>query len=134
MSVMAKILQILTPGMKLKTPDLYKAALFRVTTVSKEGVGLSVGTRDSELFIPTALLEGTTDFLKEKGWAEIGANHDKAKPGTLEDYLDQSRRELRIPRQSNGSYIAPILKQAGFVEIDGRRPNRIRLRRAEGTP
>jgi len=79
--------------------------------------------RGSIITIPASCFDGTLNFLKGKGWVKIGAKHDIADEGTLDEFLKRFTHGTSV-----ASYVAPILERIGIVEIDRRRPAKIKLR------
>ena len=71
--------------------------------------------------------EDSCNNAHEKGWVEIGATHSvTVKPGTLEAYL------RTCLRRSTGGYVAALLAEADIIDIDPRKPVKIRLKRRTG--
>lgn len=121
MNVMRILMGKLKDGDILVTPVQSKR--FIVEHISEAEVILLIG-EGWRTTIPAKCLNGIPNFLKGKDWVEIGAIHDYAsKPGTLEDYMNNSKPEKR----STGNYVASILEHAGIVDIDRKPPSKVRL-------
>ncbi len=124
---MGILMSELKDGDKLGTPVQNKE--FIVEHISRAEVILFIGKR-RRTTIPASCLNGIPNFLKGKDWIEIGAIHDYAcKPGTLEDYVNDSKPE----KTSVGNYVASILEHAGIVDIDRKPPSKVRLTNNEST-
>jgi len=122
MKVMDVLRAKLVSGTKLKTPVMGKE--FRVGNVSATSVKLILG-EGWETPIPAGCWNGIPAFLKGREWVEIGAVHGPSKPSTLESYIDRS------VSRSAGNYVASVLEYVGIVEIDRRRPSKVRLLRSD---
>lgn len=63
------------------------------------------------------------DLLAGGGWIEIGSRYSTdARAGTLDEYLKQH------VRRATAAWVTALLEAAGLVEIDRRRPARLRKR------
>lgn len=121
MNVMRILMGKLKDGDILVTPVQGKE--FIVKHISEVEVILVIG-KSRRTAIPAECLNGIPNFLKGMDWVEIGAIHDYAcKPGTLEDYINDSKPE----KTSVGNYVASILEHTGIVDIDRRAPSKVRL-------
>jgi len=109
-------------GMSLDTPS--GRSSFLAKKVSSDGVTLKVGMRrKSTIFIPTICWEGIIDFLKKKDWVEVGAIHEKyTKIGSLDEYVQKYTHGT-----SAASYVASMLEKISLVQLDRKRPNKIKL-------
>ncbi|MDD5701028.1 MAG: hypothetical protein PHU23_03165 [Dehalococcoidales bacterium] len=117
-AIRSKIFQ----GQILQTPDLLKSAPFEVGVIDSVGIVLLFGLKRTETLIPWRCLEGIPSFLRGKDWVEIGTIFDvKAKSDTLDSYMKQW-----INRGTAG-WVAVVLEKAGIVEIDRKRPLKLRL-------
>lgn len=121
MNVMRILMGKLKDGDILVTPVQGKE--FIVKHISEVEVILVIG-KSRRTAIPAECLNGIPNFLKGMDWVEIGAIHDYVcKPGTLEDYINDSKPE----KTSVGNYVASILEHAGIVDIDRKPPSKVRL-------
>ena len=99
-------------------------ARFEVERLSGDAVNLLFGKSRTRTVIRWACLEGIPAFLDERDWVEIGAAQSvTVNPGTLEAYL------RTCLRRSTGGYVAALLAVAGIVDVDRRKPARIRLKK-----
>jgi hypothetical protein len=73
-------------GTPLKTPVMNKP--FTIKQYESDALVFSVGTKHLPIPVPRACWDGIPNFLRGKDWVKIGAKHDVAKKGTLEEYLD----------------------------------------------
>ena len=102
-------------------------ARFEVDSLAPDAVELLFGGSKTRTVIRWTCLEGIPAFLHEKGWVEIGATHSvTVKPGTLEAYL------RTCLRRSTGGYVAALLAEADIIDVDPRKPAKIRLKRSTG--
>jgi hypothetical protein len=96
---------------------------FNVTHVDSEKVLIVTGKKPSILKIPASALEETPDFLRGKGWLRIGATHENSEESTLDSFLKRFSSGT-----SWASYVAPLLELAEIVDLDRKRPAKIRLK------
>ena len=104
----------------LETPS---GRQFKVTYIDSEKVIVVTGKKLTKMKIPASALEDVSDFLKGRGWVKIGAIHEISDEVSLDSFLKRFTHGTSI-----ASYVAPMLELAGIVEIDRRRPARIRLK------
>jgi hypothetical protein len=121
-TIMTRIGETIRIGSPLKTPSGY--AEFTVSNIRSNEVILEIGETKNELRIPAACFEGAPDFLRDKGWIRISAKHGEANVDTFDGYVQGFTRGI-----SAASYVAPILEEAGIVEIDRSRPAKLRLKK-----
>ena len=121
MSIIVKITRGIPVGSLIKTPS--GRSQFEVYHIDPDRVMIRVGKRGYILTIPASCFEGVPDFLRGKGWIRIGAIHNAALEGTFDEYVQRSTHGT-----SAASYVAPILERIGIIEIDRKRPARIRLK------
>jgi hypothetical protein len=119
MTVMDILLSNIMPQTELRTPVM--GSKFVVESVSPTDVTLTLGKKWKTL-IPAACLNGIPAFLRGKDWVEIGAVHDVSRLGTLENYIDG------FISRSAGNYVAALLEKVGVLEIDRKRPSKVRLK------
>lgn len=118
---MLKLMQNIAEGTILKTPSRKKE--FTVSKVSEKGVSVLVGQTEIIITIPSSCFEGVPEFLREKGWMIIGAVHDVPFKGSFERYVQSFTHGT-----SASSYVVPMLEKIGIIEVDRRRPSKIRLK------
>jgi hypothetical protein len=121
MSVMIKITQkIPSLPSQLETPS---GRRFKIIHIDGEKVIVVTGKKPTRIKIPASALEDVPNFLEGKGWVRIGAIHGISDEASLDGFLKEFTYGTSI-----ASYVAPILELAGIIEIDRRRPARIRLK------
>jgi hypothetical protein len=124
MSVFEKVTREIHAGMTLCTP--VRNAPFTIDSIDAKHVIFFVGTK-TRIKIPRACWNGIPTFLRGKGWVKIGAKHDVAPSGTLEEYLDQYWSEGKS-HASGASYVVPVLEHLKIVEVDHRTPSKVKLK------
>lgn len=113
----------ITEGEILYTPDPTKAVPFKVRTIDGKGILLLLGKKETPTKISWECLEGIPAFLRSKGWVKIEMTFNtKGTPNTFDGYM---KKHIR---RATANYIAVVLEKANIVEIDRRRPLRIRLK------
>ena len=124
MSIFGRILKEISPGRIFYTPVMKKP--FKIKAVKPNMLVFFVGKKTS-INIPRECWDGIPNFLENKGWVKIGSIHDKAQIGTFEEYLDRYGSKGKT-HASGGSYVVPVLEYLDIVEVDNRRPSKIRLK------
>jgi hypothetical protein len=128
MSVFERIVKEIPEELVLHTPVQRKP--FKVKSVEPERERLVFFVGKTNIEVSKTCWNGIPDFLRGKGWVEIRAKHEgleKLDEGTLERYL----REHSIhdkSRESQGCYVASLLEHLNIVEVDHRRPSKLRLK------
>jgi len=126
MSVFERITREIRSGMVLHTP--VRRARFKVDSVdAKNGIVVFFVGAETRIKIPRVCWDGIPDFLRGRGWVKIGARHDTAPIGTLEEYLDRYWKQGKT-HASGASYVVPVLEHLGIVEVDHKTPSKVRLR------
>jgi hypothetical protein len=115
-AVLAKV----KPGTQLKTPDEKVGQPFTVTAVDAEGVAIKTA-RGGSIRISLFTFETAAKYLADKGcrggtWLEV-------KDPDFQMLLNMENDKVRA-----ASYVLAILGAAGVIDVDGGRPNRVRLR------
>lgn len=111
-------------GDMLPTPT--GSAEFIVESVDVRGLILLFGPKRTPTFFSWHVLEGVQDYLDGRGWIPVGANRDvRGNAGTLDWFLKQ-----HVARQT-ANYVAVVLARSKALELDARRPARVRLRSAD---
>lgn len=106
-------------GESLQTPS--KGAPFEVARIDAEGVLLLLGEQQARTLLTWTCLEGIPAFLG-RTWRPIGGVYaTTADPTTLDGYLK------RHVKRATAGWVAVMLERAGVVELDRRRPARVRL-------
>jgi hypothetical protein len=107
------------PGDALRTPDDKTGKPFTIASVDAEAVAVKTakgGRVRMSLFTFDTAVKYLTD---------LGIRGDRWLETKDEDF--QMVLNMENDRVRAASYILAILAHAGLVEIDGRRPNRVRL-------
>lgn len=121
MSVMIKIYRkIPYYPFPLRTPS---GKQFKVIHGDGEKFVIETGRRPSTLKLPASAFEGAPDFLRGRGWIRIGAVHEISDEISFDTFLKRSSRGTSL-----ASYVAPLLELGEIVEIDRKRPAKIRLK------
>ena len=116
------VLERVKPGVTLKTPDAKVGAPFVIEVVDAEGVGIKTN-RGGKLRIGLFTFETAVKYLTDQGcrgdrWLEV-------KDSDFQMLLNMENDRVRA-----ASYVLAILQEAALIDIDGGRPNRVRLRTA----
>jgi hypothetical protein len=107
-------------GARLSTPG--RGSPFSVARIDDKGIVLLFGAKETPTPLTWHCLEGAIDFLRNKGWVEIGTLYDtSARPGTLDSYLKGCMK------RATAGWVAALFEAAGLVQIDRSRPARVRL-------
>jgi len=126
MSIMMRITRDIPLYSIIKTPS--GSSEFKINHKDSFGVVILVGKKGNRMTLPSSVFDDAPNFLRGKDWIEIGARHDVADVETFEEYV-----QSHTHGQSGASYVAPILEEIGIVEIDRKRPARIRLRETKAS-
>jgi hypothetical protein len=113
------ILRKIRPGEALRTPDEAAGKPFTVLAVDAEAVTVRTA-KGGKVRISLFTFDTAVKFLRDRGCA--GDRWIEAKDEELQALLSMENDRVRA-----GSYVLGILKAAGLVDIDGSRPNRVRL-------
>jgi hypothetical protein len=114
------VLQKVHPGDSLRTPDDRTGKPFTIAFVDAEAVAVRTakgGRVRMSLFTFDTAVKYLTD---------LGIRGDRWLETKDEDF--QMVLNMENDRVRAASYILAILEHAGLVEIDGSRPNRVRLK------
>ena len=114
-----RILERVKPGTTLRTPDDRVGQSFTVETVDAEGVGVKT-QRGGTVRIGLFAFDIAVKYLGDQGctgdrWLEV-------KDPDFQMLLNAENDRVRA-----SSYVLAILGAAGVLDIDGGRPNRVRL-------
>ncbi len=113
------VLEKIKPGDKLRTPDKASGKPFSIDTIDSEYVTVRTA-RGGRVRVSLFTFDSAVKYLDDMGarsdnWVEA------------KDEMFQSVLNMENDRVRAASYVLAILRQAGLLEIDGRRPNRVRL-------
>ena len=114
-----RILERVKPGDRLKTPDEKAGQPFTVETVDLEGVSIKTA-KGGRIRIGLFTFETATKFLADRGVA--GDRWLEVKDEDFQMLLNMENDRVRA-----SSYVIAILGAARVVDIDGGRPNKVRL-------
>ena len=121
--VESAIRQRVHSGMMLRTVPM--RAAFEIKELSPNALVLLFGQKKARTSIPWECLEGVPGFLNNNGWVKIGSVHiTTGNPGTLDGYVKTNGG----PPRTTGGYVAAVLEAAEIVDVDLRRPAKIRLK------
>ena len=121
MSIIIKITQKIPVNSVIETPS--GRSQFKIYHIDADRVMIQIGKKGNVLTIPASCFEEALGFLRGKGWIRIGAVHDVAHKGAFDEYVQRFTHGT-----SAASYVAPILEKIGVVDIDRKRPAKIRLK------
>lgn len=117
----AAVRSTIRSGTVLATPA--QGARFEVGVVDDDGLVLLIGEQQTPTGISWHVLEGINGLLAGGKWIPIGSSYSTtATPGTLDAHL-----KTHVNRAIAG-WVAAVLEEAGVVDIDRRRPGRLRRR------
>jgi hypothetical protein len=110
------VLERIKPDMELRTPDAASGKPFRIEKVDSESVTVRTA-RGGRVKMSLFTFDSAIKYLEDMGadWLEV------------KDEMFQAVLNMENDRVRASSYIIAILGAAGLIEIDGRRPNRVRL-------
>lgn len=125
MTIFDRILKEVRVGFVLYTPVQEKQ--FEVKAVEPERLVFFTG--QTRIEVSKNCWNGVPNFLRGKGWVRIGAEHvvlEKLPIGSLERYLRENSINDKS-KESQGSYVAPLLEHLKIVEVRRKRPSAVRL-------
>ena len=114
------ILERVKKGDRLKTPDERVGQPFTVEVVDAEGVTVKTA-KGGKIRMGLFTFETAAKFLRDQGIA--GDRWLEVKDQDFQMLLNMENDRVRA-----SSYVLAILAAAGIIEIDGRRPNKVRLK------
>jgi hypothetical protein len=111
----------ITTGAVLSTPT--GRGQFTVAELGIRGPVLLLGHQEARTLIPWVALEGVPEFLGADNWSVIGGVYDQAAdPTTLDGYMKE------FVNRATAGWVACLLEAARVVQIDRRRPAKVRMR------
>jgi hypothetical protein len=113
------ILEKLHPGDALKTPDDRTGKPFSIASVDAEAVVVRTA-RGGRVRVSLFTFDSALKYLGDLGIR--GGNWLEAKDENFQAVLNMENDRVRA-----ASYVLAMLERVGLIEIDGRRPNRVRL-------
>lgn len=114
-----RILDRVKPGDGLKTPDDKAGQPFTVETVDAEGVSIRTA-KGGRIRIGLFTFETAAKFLTDRGVA--GDRWLEVKDEDFQMLLNMENDRVRA-----SSYVIAILGAARVIDVDGGRPNKVRL-------
>jgi hypothetical protein len=114
-----RVLDRVKPGDRLKTPDEKAGQPFTVETVDLEGVSIKTA-KGGRIRIGLFTFETAAKFLADRGVA--GDRWLEVKDEDFQMLLNMENDRVRA-----SSYVIAILGAAGVLDVDGGRPNKVRL-------
>jgi hypothetical protein len=114
------ILQRVKPGATFQTPDEKVGKPFQVDGVDAESVSVRTA-KGGRVKISLFTFDSAVKYL-----ADLGCRGEKWL--LVKDENFQALLNMENDRVRAASYVLGILAGAGLIEIDGGRPNRVRLR------
>ena len=114
-TVLAKI----AAGDKLRTPDRSTGKPFSIQTIDSEAVTVQT-SRGGRVRISPFTFDTAVKYLQDLG--VTGESWLQVKDDVFQAVLNSENDRVRA-----ASYVLAILAQAGLVDVDGSRPNRVRL-------
>src|SRR6185369_15290282 len=119
----ARILARVKPGNRLKTPDNSTGQPFTVEVVDAEGVSIKTA-KGGKIRMGLFTFETAAKFLADN--AVAGDRWLEVKDQDFQMLLNMENDRVRA-----SSYVIAILGAAGVIDIDGSRPNKVRLAAAK---
>lgn len=96
---------------------------FVVGELRSDALVLLLGESRSRTVLRWEAFEAVPDFLRGKGWVELGSKHSvDVDEASFDGFM---RRHIY---RSVGSYVPAVLERAGIVEVSRKRPAAVRLR------
>lgn len=110
------VLEKVVPGTELKTPDAASGKPFKVDAVDSESITVRTA-RGGRVKMSLFTFDTAIKYIEDMGgeWLPV------------KDEMFQAVLNMENDRVRASSYIIAILGAAGLIEIDGRRPNKVRL-------
>lgn len=115
-----RILARVKPGDRLETPDAKAGKPFTVEVVDAEGVTIKTAN-GGKVRMGLFTFETAAKFLADH--AVVGDRWLEVKDEDFQMLLNMENDKVRA-----ASYVLAILGAAGVIDVDGGRPNRVRLR------
>lgn len=120
MSAFDEIRKHVKPGTELRTPDRATGKPFTVAKVNWEGVEVRTA-RGGKVSIGMFTFDTAVKFLTDHE-----CRNDKWMPVKDRDF--QLLLNMENDRVRAASYVISLLEGAGLIDVDGSRPNKVRLR------
>lgn len=114
-----RILERVAPGTTLRTPDAKVGQTFVVEKVDAEGVDVKT-QRGGKIRIGLFTFDFAVKYLRDN--AVVGDRWLEVKDPDFQALLNMENDRVRA-----ASYVLAILGAARVIDVDGGRPNRVRL-------
>ena len=114
-----RILERVKKGDRLKTPDDRTGQPFTVESVDPEGISIKTA-KGGKIRMGLFTFETAVKFLADQGVA--GDRWLEVKDQDFQMLLNMENDRVRA-----SSYVIALLGAAGVIDIDGGRPNKVRL-------
>ncbi|MHC4954492.1 MAG: hypothetical protein ACYTGZ_11440 [Planctomycetota bacterium] len=114
------VLERVKPGTELRTPDKSSGKPFQIADVDSEAISVRTA-RGGRVKVSLFTFDSALKYLED-----LGARGDNWLP--VKDEMFQAVLNMENDRVRASSYVIAILGAAELIDIDGRRPNRVRLR------
>ena len=109
----------LAAGQKIRTPDAKVGSTFTVEVVDLEGVTIKTA-KGGKIRVSLFTFETAVKFLADNGVR--GERWHEVKDQDFQMLLNMENDRVRA-----ASYVLAMLGAAGVIDIDGGRPNKVRL-------
>ena len=119
------VLKRIQVGDELKTPDARTGKPFSIDAIDAESITVRTA-KGGRVRVSLFTFDSALKFLQDRGHA--GDFWLETKDEDFQMVLNMENDRVRA-----ASYVLAILGAAGLIEIDGGRPNKVRLTSASGT-
>ena len=114
------VLEKVKPGAELRTPDKSSGKPFQIADVDSEAISVRTA-KGGRVRVSLFTFDSAVKFLEDmsirgENWLPV------------KDEMFQSVLNMENDRVRASSYVIAILGAADLIEIDGSRPNRVRLK------
>jgi len=114
------VLEKVEIGTELRTPDKSSGKPFQVAAIDSEAISVRTA-RGGRVRVSLFTFDSAVKYLED-----MGVRGETWLP--VKDEMFQSVLNMENDRVRASSYVIAILGAAELIDIDGRRPNRVRLR------
>ena len=114
-----RVLERVKPGDQLRTPDRSAGKPFTIDSVDSEAVTIRTA-RGGKVKISLFTFDSALKYLEDGGYR--GNDWLETKDEMFQAVLNMENDRVRA-----ASYVISILGATGLIEVDGGRPNKVRL-------
>jgi len=114
------VLEKVKPGAELRTPDKSSGKPFQIADVDSEAISVRTA-KGGRVRVSLFTFDSAVKYLED-----LNVRGENWLP--VKDEMFQSVLNMENDRVRASSYVIAILGAADLIEIDGSRPNRVRLR------